>query len=130
MDWYHEPSDLSPGRGKLCSTLAELVSCVIAMISDDSLLAADSKKMIVEPNRWWFRGVCHELPLNSKLFRASRGDLNYPHRPQTPGRLEQMIKHEYSQMTRGRFSEMSDNPWDRLFEMQHYELPTRLSTGV
>jgi len=52
--------------------------------------------------------------------------VKYRSQPKTYGKLEQLLHHEYAQMTRGRFSDVSSNPWDRLFEMQHYGLPTRL----
>jgi hypothetical protein len=64
--------------------------------------------------------------LDAGLFRTALNDVRYPYSPESYWRLEQLIQHEYAQMTRGRFPDVSTNPWDRLFEMQHYGLPTRL----
>jgi hypothetical protein len=132
MYTYEDARNLSPGEGKLCTTLGELVAFVTGLVADQSLLEDLQYNMLAardcpEPHRWWFRGSCSDYKLNAGLFRTKLDNkVRFPKPPPDYGSLERKIQHEYALMTRGRFPGLSSNPWDRLFEMQHYGLPTRL----
>jgi hypothetical protein len=126
-----EALDLSKGRGKKFHTLGEIYDFVIQLVSDSSLLKQLDPELgfdplAIEPHRWWFRGTRGDHDLDAKLFRINCRDAAYAPEVTDHRRLEQRIQHEYSLMTRGRFLGLSVDPWDRLFEMQHYGLPTRL----
>jgi hypothetical protein len=132
---FDEALNLGDKGGKTCRTLGEVVEFVTKLVVDDRILPKldpkgpylTEKYPEIEPHRWWFRGAqsdCYEL--NAGLFRTRLPDVYYPTPTAHYGRLEQRIGHEYSLMTRGRFPGLSTDPWDRLFEIQHYGLPTRL----
>lgn len=122
--------DLTIDGGRRCETVGEAVDFITRLVGDEAVLRQldpTASFLEVEPHRWWFRGAQSDhYPLHAGLFRTGREAVCYPSRTENYKRLEQRIRHEYSLMTRGRFPELSDDPWDRLFEMQHYGLPTRL----
>jgi hypothetical protein len=122
--------DLGPSGGLRCRTLGELVEFATRLVADDEVLKklddSDGRYPEIEPHRWWFRGARSDYRLDAGLFRTKPRDVNYPVSTDSYGRLEQRIRHEYTLMTRGRFSGLSSDIWDSLFEMQHYGLPTRL----
>jgi hypothetical protein len=123
--------DLTPSGGWKCQTLGELLEFVTKLVADDEVLSklddSGGKYPEIEPHRWRFRGSRSDRHrLDAGLFRTTLSEVRYPAPTVSYRRLEQRIRHEYTQMSRGRFPGLSENVWDSLFEMQHYGLPTRL----
>lgn len=128
---YTDVLDITTSGGKLCGSLGELIALATSLLADEALLDEIDPRMIArrdaEPHKWWFRGVnTNRWGLSAGLFRVNPADTVYPENIASYLQLERLIQHEYALMTRGRFPGRGENPWDRLFEMQHYGLPTRL----
>ena len=75
---------------------------------------------------WWFRGVASEYPLHSGVFRRDIDELEHTHKLDDYADLDRRLQHEYFYATHRRFEEIGSTIWDRLFEMQHHGMPTRL----
>jgi hypothetical protein len=78
------------------------------------------------PYSWWFRGVASDYALNSGVFRSSLEELRTTHKIDDYADLDRRLQHEYFYTTHRRIEEMGNSIWDRLFEMQHHGMPTRL----
>jgi hypothetical protein len=82
---------------------------------------------LLGPNSWWFRGVSSDIyDLDSGIFRLKIKKSRYPTKSTDYAALDRRLQHEYFFVTRRRFEEIGETIWDRIFEMQHHGMPTRL----
>ena len=138
---FKDALDLKKGRGAMVNSLPELVDCITRLcewLGGEHLAGKEEnplklsgcisqKALTSGPYTWWFRGAGNnEHDLHSGLFRLDINALNYT--TDVDGRigLDRRLRHEYGRETRHHFNDLDCNVWDRLFEMQHYEMPTRL----
>jgi hypothetical protein len=79
------------------------------------------------PYSWWFRGVASDTyALNSGVFRHKLEEIRHAGEVRDHAELDRRLQHEYFYVTHRRFEEIGSTIWDRLFEMQHHGMPTRL----
>lgn len=144
LDDYQKAFDLK-GEGTVVDSVPDLVDYVTGLLQwiksenpknkKKNPLNLDkpdlAKRLTSAPYSWWFRGVWsdnaeHHL-MKSSVFRCKTDECGYQDANTDPHtHLERRLRHEYTTETRRRFDELSCNVWDRLFEMQHYGMPTRL----
>lgn len=75
----------------------------------------DARADLGNPSVVWFRGMARaEYKLIPSLFRSTAGPLK-----------EQDLFNDYER-TAARLTTQRSNDWERLFDMQHYGIPTRL----
>jgi hypothetical protein len=148
IDDYLKAFDVGSGGGYECCSLTELLAFVIGLLdaSNPDTQAGDIEikkalherfgfpdyardKVLTGTRAWWFRGANGEYKLNSGILRFSRDklkELNYSVQLEDYSQLAERLHHEYFNLTRISGDELQGSHWDRVFEMQHYGLPTRL----
>jgi len=142
QDEYCEAFNLKPGESRLCNSIPELFAFVIGLLGElrnveskafERLNLVDREladRVLTAPFPWWFRGSrADEYALNSGVFRTGKSgfaELKYSTQIRSHADLDRRLQHEYFFLTRRRFEELTSSVWDRLFEMQHCGMPTRL----
>ena len=120
-----------------CASLSEVYEYVFEVISelhDDPQLLWENAPpswapaVVAGPYSWWFRGAKSPSAdaIRSGIFRKKLSEYRFPQGVSDYGELDRKLRHEYFVLTRKGFEETTRNVWDRVFEMQHYGMRTRL----
>jgi hypothetical protein len=147
---YLKAFDVGRGESYQCDSLSEVIAYVIGLLDTlepperprqerdshpavlfermrlDTIEKSMASACLRSPYAWWFRGSDGEHPLVSGVFREDLRELNYPMHLSNYEMLDRRLRHEYFLLVRRDKSEISSSVWDRVFEMQHYGMPTRL----
>jgi hypothetical protein len=132
--------DLTPETGGYClDSLGSILTYVLELMKSvapdgwqheylaNGVSSGVPPYVLTGPHSWWFRGVSSDIyDLNSGLFRRPVDKARYPTNTSDYAALDRKSQHEYFFMTRRRLHEIGGTVWDRVFEMQHHGMPTRL----